>query len=116
MTSQKGNKSGLAPLGRAVLVEAYEPEIKSGMIVIPQTVKERTMAAEMRAIVIAVGPEAWKEESVPRAQSGDKVLISKYAGTICRGTLDGKLYRVVNANDVFLRITDECVAAVQEVA
>lgn len=105
------NRSGLRPLGRTVLVEPYEPEVKRGMIVIPATVSERTMQAEMRCVVIAVGEEAWKEEKSPRAKAGDKVLVSKYAGTLCQGTLDGKLYRVVNANDIFLQIAVEAEVA-----
>lgn len=108
--SKKANTSGLIPVGRAVLVEPYEPEIKKGLIEIPVTVSERTMQAEMRAVVVAVGPEAWKDETVPRAKPGDKVLVSKYAGAICKGTLDGCLYRVVNANDVFLLIEAEAEA------
>jgi len=101
------NPSGLAPVGRAVLVEAYEPEIKRGSIVIPQNVSERTIAAEMRAVVLAVGPLAWGEEPEPRAQVGDKVLIARYAGVIAKSPVNGKLYRIVNANDIFARIEAE---------
>ena len=63
--------------------------------------------AEQRAIVVAVGPEAWKEEGQPRAKAGDHVMISAYAGMITTGPLDNKTYRVVNANDIFLRITED---------
>ncbi len=101
------NKSGLRPLGRAVLVEPYEPEIRVGKIVIPPQARERMSSAEQRATVIAVGPEAWLEESQPRAKPGDKVMISAYAGAMCIGPLDGKQYRVINCNDIFLSITDE---------
>lgn len=101
------NKSGLKPLGRAVLVKAYEPEIKAGRIVIPETVAERTQAAEMRVVVVEVGSQAWSDELAPRAEPGDKVLVTKYAGAMCQGTLDGQQYRVVNANDIFLQITGE---------
>lgn len=104
------NRSGLEPRGRAVLVEPYEPEIRKGMIAIPETVSERTIQAEMRAIVVAVGNSAWEDEKEPRARPGDKVMIAKYAGIIAKGPADGKTYRVVNANDVFLRITSEGLA------
>lgn len=107
MTRQKGNPTGLVPVGRAVLIEAYEPELKRGSIVIPQNVSERTMAAEMRAVVLAVGPLAWYDEPTPRAVVGDKVLVARYAGTIVKSPVNGKLYRVVNANDIFLRIEAE---------
>lgn len=110
------NQSGLAPLGRAVLVETYEPEIKSGSIVIPQTVSEKMMMREMRCVVVAVGPDAWKGESGPRAKVGDKVLVSNFAGAMVEGPWDGKMYRCVNANDIFLRIDAEYFTAVQVAA
>ena len=100
------NKSGLIPVGRAVLVEPYEAEktMSSSIIAIPQSARERMMMAEQRAVVIEVGPEAWKDETVPRARSGDHVMISAYAGMMTEGPLDGKQYRVINAGDIVLRI------------
>jgi co-chaperonin GroES (HSP10) len=98
------NKSGLKPLGRAVLVEPYEPEIKKSVIVMPETVKDRTAMVETRAIVIEAGPAAWDDEPAPRAMPGDKVLISKFAGAIAMGTADGKHYRIVNDRDIYCRI------------
>lgn len=100
------NKSGLHPLGHAVLVEPYEPELKKSMIVMPDTVKERTAMVETRAIVVEVGPLAWEEEKVPRAKVGDKVLISKFSGVMAKGTLDEKPYRLVNDRDIYCRIEE----------
>lgn len=103
------NRSGLHPVGQAVLVEPYEPErhATSSIIHIPPTARERMTAAEQRATVIAVGPEAWKDEKTPRAWAGDRVMVSAYAGMLTTGPLDGKQYRVINARDIFLRIVDE---------
>jgi len=101
------NKSGLIPLGHAVLVEPYEPQKKDSLIVMPETVKERSLMVETRATVVAVGPEAWSEEKRPRARAGDKVLISKFAGVMATGTADGKPYRLVNDRDIYCRIEDE---------
>lgn len=103
------NKSGLTPLGQAILVEPYEPQLKSQVIEIPISAKERMTMAEQRAVVIEIGPEAWKDEKQPRAQVGDKVMVAAYAGMITTGPLDGRQYRVINARDIFLRITDEVV-------
>lgn len=100
------NPSGLHPLGLAVLVKPYEPEINKSVLVMPETVKERTSAVETRAIVIAVGPEAWKDESQPRARLGDKVLISRFAGVMAIGVKDGERYRIVNDRDIFCRIEE----------
>ena len=101
------NTSGVRALGHAVLVEPYEPEIRSSVIVIPDTVGDRTKMAETRAIVIAVGPCAWDDEPEPRAKPGDKVLIVRYAGVVVRGTADGKFYRMINDRDIFCQIEIE---------
>ena len=101
------NKSGLIPLGRAVLVEPYEPEIKKSTIVMPDSVKERTAMVETRAVVVAVGPACWDDESDPRAIPGDIVLIAKFAGVMAKGINDGKAYRLVNDRDIFCRIEED---------
>lgn len=100
------NNTGFVPLGRAVLVEPYtvDKTVKSVLIEIPRSARERLTMAEQRAVVIAVGPEAWRDEKCPRAKAGDHVMISAYAGFVSEGPKDGKTYRVVNANDIFLRI------------
>lgn len=101
------NKSGLRPLGRAVLIEPYEPELKKSVIVMPESVAERSTMVETRAVVVEVGPQAWDDEKVPRAKPGDKVLISKFAGAIANGTADGKKYRLVNDRDIYCAIEVE---------
>ena len=100
------NKSGLAPLGRAVLVEYYEPERKESVIVIPDNVKDKTTMVEQRAVVVEVGPACWPDEP-PRARVGDRVLISKYSGYAAIGPADGQRYRLINDRDIFARITFE---------
>lgn len=100
------NTSGLAPLGRAVLVKIYEPERRDSLIAIPDFVQERGAAVETRAIVVAIGPACWPDEPA-RATVGDKVLISKLAGFVAKGTADGQIYRFVNDRDIFARIVEE---------
>lgn len=100
------NASGLKPLGHAVLVMPYEPEKKSSVIVMPDSVKDRLTMVEQRAIVVACGPEAWLEEKKPRAKPGDKVLIAKYTGHMVsdKDSADGRVYRIVNDRDIFCAI------------
>lgn len=98
--SMMKNTSGRHPLGRAVLVKPIETELTSTIIKIPDTARERAMMVEVNAVVIEVGPEAWKEERQPRAYPGDHVLVSKWCGHITTGK-DGEFYRLVNAEDVF---------------
>jgi co-chaperonin GroES (HSP10) len=101
------NNSGLAPLGCAVLVEPYEPQKKASVIVMPETVKERERMIETRAKVIAIGPECWADERTPRAQVGDCVLISKFAGVMVNGIKDNKPYRMVNDRDIYCRLEED---------
>lgn len=104
------NLSGLRPAGRAVLVQAYEPELdrakRETRLVIPETVSERTTILENRARVVAVGESAWSDEVAPRAKVGDLVLITKFAGFVARGA-DGQAYRLVNDRDIFCVIEFE---------
>jgi len=103
------NTSGLRALGHSVLVMPYEPEIDraKSVIVVPDTVGDRTKMHEVRAIVVDIGPCAWMEEPEPRARIGDKVLISRFAGVLVAGTADKKLYRMVNDRDLFCQIEVE---------
>ncbi len=101
------NKSGLKPLGVAVLIRAYEPERKGGQIVLPDNVAGRMAMVDNRAVVVEVGPSAWHDEPCPRAKAGDKVLVTKFAGFMATGPADGQPYRLVNDRDIFCCITHE---------
>ena len=101
------NDSGLRPLGRAVLVKPYVPEQTGSLIVLPDSAQERDSLVEQRAIVVEVGEHAWNDELSPRAKAGDKVLISRFAGYLAKGTADGVLYRIVNDRDIFAAIEVE---------
>lgn len=101
------NESGLKPLGRAVLVQPYEPERKQSLIVLPDEVQGRQMMVEQRAVVIEVGANCWHDEPTPRAKPGDKVLVARFAGYMATGTKDGKSYRFINDRDIFAAIEGE---------
>lgn len=101
------NESGLLPVGRAVLVKPYQPERRTGLIEIPDSVLGRDQMIEQRAVVIEIGPCAWEGESVPRANVGDRVLVSKFSGSMAIGTADGEQYRFVNDRDIFAKIEVE---------
>lgn len=101
------NTSGLIPLGHAVLVQTYEPELRSSVIQLPPSAAGRMNMVEQRCVVVAVGPECWKEELAPRAKPGDKVLVTQFAGYVTTQTKDGQSYRLVNDRDIFAKITWE---------
>ena len=100
------NNSGLKPLGRAVLVEHYEPEAKASLLVIPDAVQDRSLMVEQRAVVVEVGPACWPDEPA-RAIPGDRVLISKMSGYMAVGPADGNRYRLINDRDIFAAIVKD---------
>lgn len=117
------NPSGLLPVGHAVLLEPYEPDFdsarKSGLI-IPDALRNNSIMVEMRSRVIALGDEAYRPENAtwlrrlltpwrPRCLPGDKIMVQKYSGAVLVGPLDGKQYRMINEEDVFVRIVAEAV-------
>jgi co-chaperonin GroES (HSP10) len=66
----------------AVLIKLYEPERKGSQIVLPESVQGRLSMVDNRAVVVAIGPNAWHDEPSPRAAVGEKVLVTKFAGFI----------------------------------
>ena len=87
----------IQPLGERVVIKMLETEetTKSG-IVLPGSAKEKPQIAE----VIEVGPGGIVDgkEVTMEVEVGDKVLISKYAGTEFK--LDGEDYTILSQSDI----------------
>ncbi len=91
----------IKPLADRVVVTMLESEetTKSG-IVLPGSAKEKPQVAE----VVAVGPGGvvdGKEIKMELAV-GDKVLLSKYAGTEVK--LDGVEYTILRQSDILAKV------------
>src|SRR5208282_2443821 len=94
-----------------------EKELATSRIIVPETARERSMMVEVYARVVAVGPDAWLGEGTwwrrllfgrqLRARPGEKVMVSKWCGHITYGPADAKMYRMVNAEDIFCAIDKE---------
>ena len=87
----------LKPLGDRVVVKFVEAEEKTkGGIILAAAAKEKPQVAE----IIAIGPgEVVDGKRVPMDVSvGDKVILSKYAGTEVK--LDSEEYTVVKQGDI----------------
>lgn len=87
----------IKPLADRVVIKMVEPEEKTvGGIVLPDSVQEKPQVAE----VVAVGPGAVVDgkEVKMELSVGQKVLISKYAGTEI--TLDDVEYTILKQSDV----------------
>lgn len=87
----------IKPLGERVVIKMLESEetTKSG-IVLPGSAKEKPQVAE----IVAVGPGAVVDgkEIKMEVKVGDKVLISKYAGTEIK--LDAQEYTILKQSDI----------------
>ena len=93
----------LKPLSDRVVIKMVEAEetTKSG-IILTGSAKEKPQVAE----VVAVGPGGVVDgkEVVMELKVGDKVLMSKYAGTEVK--LDGQEYTILRQSDVLAKIED----------
>ncbi len=91
----------IKPLADRVVIKMVEAEetTKSG-IILTGAAKEKPEVAE----VVAVGPGGIVDgkEVVMELKVGDKVLMSKYAGTEVK--LDGQEYTILRQSDILAKI------------
>lgn len=97
------NNSGYIPLRDAVLLKHIEAPI--GALVLPDTVRDRSLMLEQKAEIIDYGPDCWFVEGGV-LKVGDKVIIAKMAGYFAAG-IDGERYRIVNDRDIFAKINGD---------
>ena len=87
-------------LDRVVLTMIETEEVTKGGIILAGSAKEKPAVAE----VVAVGPGGVVDgkEVVMELAVGDKVIMSKYAGTEVK--LDGEEYIILRQSDVLAKI------------
>ena len=92
----------IKPLADRVVVKMMESEetTKSG-IVLPNSAKEKPQVAEI--VAVGAGGEVDGKKIVMEVKVGDKVLLSKYAGTEVK--VDGIEYTILKQSDI-LAIVD----------
>jgi len=92
----------IKPIGDRLLVELIEEdEQKVGSIIVPDTAKEKPQIAKV--IAVGEGHRDGKDIIPLTVKVGDKVLFSKYGGTVMK--YEGKEYLLLSENDV-LAIVD----------
>lgn len=82
----------LKPLSDNVLLKGVEEEKTSGGLILATATKEKPVVSS----VVAVGPGT--EENPMTVAPGQKVIVSKYAGTEIK--LDGETYSIVKIADI----------------
>lgn len=91
----------IKPLADRVVIKMLEAEetTKSG-IILTSKAQEKPQVAE----IVAVGPGGVVDgkEIVMEVSVGDKVLISKYAGTEVK--LDGEEYTILRQSDILAKV------------
>ena len=91
----------IKPLADRVVIKMLESEetTKSG-IVLPGNAKEKPQIAE----VVAVGPGGMVDgkEIKMEVAVGDKVIISRYAGTEVK--IDGEEYTILRQSDILAKV------------
>lgn len=91
----------IKPLGDRVVIKMLESEeTTKGGIILAGTAKEKPQMAE----VVAVGPGLIEDgKQIPMEVAvGDKVLMSKYAGTEVK--LDGVEYIILSQKDILAKV------------
>ncbi len=93
-------KVKIRPLGERILVTGLDDDKEqrsAGGIIIPDSAKEKPMEGK----IVAAGPGHRSDDGKVRAldvKIGDKVLISKYAGTEVK--IEGDEYLIMREDDV----------------
>lgn len=94
------NASGINPVEyKCLVLPTKVEETTAGGIVLPSQIQEQDQLAETKGILVAVGGMAFSDWSGAKPTVGQKVMIAKYAGLLCKGN-DGEEYRLVNDKDI----------------
>jgi chaperonin GroES len=89
----------IRPLGDRVLIEPVEQEetIAGGMLVLPETAKEKPQQGKVLAVGAGRRDDNGKRIDMD-VTAGDTVLFAKYAGTEVK--LDGKKLLIMKETDI----------------
>jgi co-chaperonin GroES (HSP10) len=97
----------IEPAGYRILVEIIPPQESlkrwlNSNLVAPDEVRDREWAAQVWAVVLRLGPDAYADKAKfptgPWCKTGDHVLMRPYSGT--RFLVHGRLYALVNDDTV----------------
>lgn len=99
------------PTGFRVLVELADVEKKSkgGIILTHEGGESVHKRGQETAVVVELGPTAFKayDDGQPWCKVGDKVRIIRYSGNVIEDTDTGKMYSIINDEDIYAVLEDE---------
>jgi len=97
------------PSGWRLLILPYKGSAKTkGNVFLPEEYVERQSLATVVAYVLAIGPDAYKDQTKfpngPWCKKGDWVMIGRYAGA--RFRIEGGEVRIINDDEVIATIIE----------
>lgn len=97
------------PSGWRILILPYKGAAKTkGNVFLPEEYVERQSLATVVAYVLAIGPDAYKDQTKfpngPWCKKGDWVMIGRYAGA--RFRIEGGEVRIINDDEVIATIIE----------
>lgn len=101
------NPSGIQPVEYKCLTKPYEIEetdevlkrAKEAGLEIAGVERDREQMAQVIALVVAVGGNAFEDWRGEKPKPGDRVMMAKYAGLSAVGA-DGRSYRLCHDKDI----------------
>lgn len=113
LVEQDSLRGVVHPSGFRILVHILPQEEtlkrwQNSNLKMPDEVRDREWQAQVWALVVELGPEAYKDEKrfpgQPWCQPGDCIIMRPYAGT--RFMVRGQLYALINDDTVLAVVTD----------
>lgn len=108
------NESGIKPFGFTVLVQI--PEIKQGVVIIPDEVRQREERGQQEGVFVEAGDVAFTFEDFPddavMPKPGDRIMFTRYPSRAIKG-VDGREYFILNDKDILAMFSDDVPALEQ---
>jgi len=101
------NTSGILPVEDKVLLLPDQVQEKSGALYKPEVALQQEQMAQVRALLVAVGGNAFEDWDPPVPRVGDRVMVCKYAGILDIPGADDNRYQLCTDRDITAILTED---------
>jgi co-chaperonin GroES (HSP10) len=98
--SVEQNTSGMSPVEDKVLLLPDKVTERVGGIYKPDVVQAQEQLAQVRALLVAIGGNAFEDWGEPIPKEGDRVMVCKYAGILDILGADDLTYQLCTDRDI----------------
>jgi len=105
--SESLNTSGMSPVEDKVLLLPDKVSEKVGVIHKPEIVQAQEQIAQVRALLVAFGGNAFEQWGEPIPKEGDRVMVCKYAGILDITGADDETYQLCTDRDITAILTED---------